>query len=145
MQLWNKSGDRKALFELMCDEHVRSQVCYVQKDRTSKPTCKIGSSSFCVIVQNKRSENITYLAELTSTANFVFIFNSHWPGLLWIRLGLPYENLFGLFCRIFFTGLVSLKRFLLFYYHTIRQTPDDSKDHAYERRTVKMVSSQLVP
>ena len=77
MQLWNKSGDRKALFKLMCDEHVRSQVCYVRKDRTSKPTCKIGSSSFCVIMQNKRSENITYLAELTSsisTANFVFYF-----------------------------------------------------------------------
>ena len=74
MQLWNRSGDRKALFELMCDEHVGSQVHYVQKDRASKPTRKIGSSSFCIILQNKRSENVTYLAELTSTATFVLLF-----------------------------------------------------------------------
>ena len=62
------------------------------------------------LMQNKQSENITYLLLL------FFIFYSYWPGLLWIRLGLLDENLFGLFFRMFYRPGIPQKVFTFLRY-----------------------------
>ena len=52
---------------------------------------------------------------LTTCRDILYIFNSYWPRLLWIRAGSPRREPFRIVLQNFFTGLVSLKRVLLFY------------------------------
>jgi len=65
---------------------------------------KIDSSSFCIILQNKQSENITSLAELTSTATFLKFLLAQFT---LDKAGSPRRESFRIVLQKFFTGRVS--------------------------------------